>query len=422
MYVEIKSPSGTKKYVYLKRSVRVGSKVKHITVERYGELSKLESMHPGFVEHLSKLCAEGSPDLFSSKMLAFDRNIKQAIAHATDSDEGSHKDEHDAQEESAKGSSLPPHKVAMQEALDPAMKMQSSSMLFLKPQTSLNRNDQQLLLDTYAPHLNLINKVASDDAQAAGDDALEVYVPEGLIDAVVVAAGVGKRMGSSIPKQYLKLDDKCILEHTVLKLLSSPYIRRVVLVLSAEDEYFKNTCLSDLERVKVVNGGKERVDSVLCGLGAVETSWCLVHDAARPLISLDDIEQLLFSVAHGVGSGYSGGLLVSKVADTLKKSVRPDSSKRSLKLGAPSVAVKKTVDRSRMYRAQTPQLFRTKELTSAISRALADKQNITDEASAMELDNKKVLLIEGSPLNFKVTEPSDLLIVKALLSYCAPKC
>ena len=279
--------------------------------------------------------------------------------------------------------------------------------------------------------------------------------PLGFIDAVVVAAGVGKRMGATVPKQYLQLDGKSVLEHTVLKLLSSPYVARVIVVLSADDPYFKYTCLGDLQRVVTTTGGKERVDSVLAGLHAVQTPWVLVHDAARPLVMLRDIEKLVLSVAVGVSDyHFAGGILGCPVADTLKARVgsavlTPAAEAAASGAGAAAAAqsaatqaqdiaqqvqaalapeqaatsgadlhlsvIGGTVDRSSMYAAQTPQLFAVADLIAAIESAQSKGAPLTDESSALEFMGKAVLLVTGSPLNFKLTTPSDLLLMQSLL-------
>lgn len=474
MYVEVKSPSGGKKYVYLKRSVRVGKKIKHITVERYGELQKLERMYPGFVDQLTRMCQEGCHQVFLRKLLSFERGIARALSEDYDyvgkglDEKPQHKFFNDLVPVPFKNISSPvqdinaalpsyffkpsPNEINNKNTdsdyiesrgvnftklydsnFDIDMLCDSeegkhvASILFSKPVTRLFADQQEVLAHTYAPNYEfggldeLINMFKAYSAYPAFSGngikpiERECLYPIGFVDAVVVAAGVGKRMGTSVPKQYLKIDDKCILEHTVLKLLISPYIRSIVLVLSPEDSFFKFTCLGDLNNVRVVHGGQERVDSVLAGLAAVETPWALVHDAARLMVSLFDIENLLYSVACGQSAGFSGGLLVSKVADTLKLSDHSGDTAGTFP------AVKQTVDRNRMYRAQTPQLFKTDELSEAINNALETKTvAITDEASAMESLGHKVMLVEGSPLNFKITEPADFLMIKALMSYCAP--
>lgn len=262
--------------------------------------------------------------------------------------------------------------------------------------------------------------------------------PLGLIDAVVVAAGLGKRMGSIVPKQYIKLGCYTILEHTVLKLLSSPYVAQVIVVRADTDPFFETTCLGQLDRVRTVIGGKERVDSVLQGIKAAQHEWVMVHDAARPLVSLGDIERLVLSVAVGyTQDGYAGGLLSAKIADTLKKVQNSNNNTLNKEERISSIvyeelaqqkahnvvlenswqvaSVDQTIDRSLMYAAQTPQMFIRDTLINAIIQAQQYNFAVTDEASAMEFCGAKVMVVEGSKLNFKLTTPDDLLLLKSLV-------
>lgn len=477
MYVELKTPPGGKKYVYLKRSVRDGEKIRHMTVERYGEQQKLEDLYPGFVDQLTQLSEEGSHLVLQRKLISLDRKFDNALeqdyefvfktkaeptqfvcfdnlvaipcrnlvtwnqqqgedgsplltTHTSSIDDGGAAAQALGyiQVKGVNFKAAYSSKFDIDMLFDTPEAKHIASLEYSQPVTRLFADQQEVLAHTYAPNYEfgvLDELIASTPAYSSypafsGKDLLpverECLYPVGFVDAVVVAAGVGKRMGSAIPKQYLKVDDKCILEHSVLKLLICPYVRRVILVLSPEDEYLKFTCLGDLKDVTVVHGGEQRVDSVLAGLAAVETPWAIVHDAARPLLSIFDVERLMYSVACGQAAGFSGGLLVSKVADSLKLSDHGEDSTGTFP------AVKQTVDRNRMYRAQTPQLFKTEELKKAIAKALTTKPgSVTDEASAMELTGNKVMLVEGSPLNFKITEPADYLMLKALMSYCVPK-
>lgn len=307
-------------------------------------------------------------------------------------------------------------KKAIKSALTKGLVTSESYDLLEEARSNLNKQEQLQIAQCYLNDEDNINDViAPSILSSAVDESLllkpkyQLCLKRGIVDAVVVAAGIGSRMGAAVPKQYLKLGNKTILEHTVLKLLCCPYVRQVVLVLNKQDSYFQHTCLASLSSIKTVVGGQERVDSVLQGLSAVESKWCLVHDAARPFVSFDDLEQLLFKVALGVVHGYCGGILACKVADTLKKQETNDLSQFDLP------TIDKSIDRSHLYRAQTPQLFNTYELSYAIKHALQFKSALTDEASALEAVNRKVLLVPGSECNFKITEPSDLLMAQALL-------
>ena len=142
---------------------------------------------------------------------------------------------------------------------------------------------------------------------------------------IVPAAGVGKRMQANCPKQYLTINGKTILTHTLDKLLSHPRINQVVLALSENDQYFDGSDFENHKNVIRVNGGKERVDSVLSGLSVVDVEkfpWVLVHDAARPCLSHSDIDKLLDSCL----AENCGGLLAAPVRDTMKRGFSTEST------------------------------------------------------------------------------------------------
>ncbi len=225
-------------------------------------------------------------------------------------------------------------------------------------------------------------------------------MPSFKIDVVIPAAGVGSRVGATIPKQYIKLDDKCILEHTILKVMCSKYINNIIIVIGEKDDFFSKLEIAKSNRIKVCIGGAERVNSVLSGIYKTTTDYVMVHDAARPLIRVDDIDKLC---KECINSKCDGGLLVSKVSDTLKQ--------------AKDSVVIKTIDRDDKYRALTPQLFKRDLLISAIEDGLKNNINITDEASAMEFKGHKVKIVEGHGDNFKITTKDDLFIAKAILAY-----
>lgn len=216
------------------------------------------------------------------------------------------------------------------------------------------------------------------------------------IVAVIPAAGVGSRMQADRPKQYLKLGEKTILEHTTESLLSHPKIERVVIAISANDAYFDSLHLSS-KRITVVEGGKERADSVLNGIASLsENTWALVHDAARPCIEEADITALL-DVMHN--DDVVGGILASPVRDTMKRALATNDSVE---------IIAHTEERTNLWHALTPQLFPAGLLKQALQDGLEKGANITDEASAMELAGHKVAMISGSPANIKVTHPADL--------------
>ena len=219
---------------------------------------------------------------------------------------------------------------------------------------------------------------------------------------IVPAAGVGKRMKTLQPKQYLTIDNQTVLEHTVERLLTHPAIDKVIIAIGSEDEYYATTQLIQLKNVSTVVGGKERVDSVLAGLKAIninEYPWVLVHDAARPCVSHNDISALISQCIQL----NNGGLLATPIRDTIKR-----SNNNNL--------VRETVDREQLWHALTPQLYPTSILLQAIETALANNISITDEASAIEYLGQESLLVEGSGDNIKITRPDDLHLAEFILA------
>ncbi len=233
--------------------------------------------------------------------------------------------------------------------------------------------------------------------------------------SVVPAAGVGQRMAANVPKQYLSLAGKTIIEHSVGRLCAHPRIEGVCVVVSANDGWWPDLPIASAAGVMRADGGAERCHSVLNGLRALaghasrdasSSDWVLVHDAARPCIHADDIDALL-AVADDVDA--IGGILAHPVRDTMKRA-RPQG-----KRGTP-LAITTTVDRDQLWHAFTPQMFRLGLLEQALSDALANDILVTDEASAMEAAGFAPLLVEGRADNIKVTRPEDLALAEFYLS------
>lgn len=219
--------------------------------------------------------------------------------------------------------------------------------------------------------------------------------------AVVPAAGIGSRMQTECPKQYLHIGDKTILEHAVASLIAHPRVGQVIVALSPNDTYFSSLPLATHPRVTVVTGGKQRADSVLAGLQAAgDAEWVLVHDAARPCLHRDDLNNLLAITA----SSKVGGILAAPVRDTMKR-------------GEPGKElIAHTVDREDLWHALTPQLFPLELLRSCLLRALDEGATITDEASALEYCGFHPELISARADNIKVTRPEDLALAAFYLT------
>lgn len=230
--------------------------------------------------------------------------------------------------------------------------------------------------------------------------------------AVVPAAGVGKRMQSAIPKQYLPLNGRPVLEHTLNQLLANESIEGLVIALQEDDGYWEDISIETDKPVIRAPGGKERADSVLSALDtlmqlegssedASETLWVMVHDAVRPCVRQEDIDKL----AAEVGDDANGGLLALPVRDTMKRQ----------KAGSDSF-VSETVDRENLWHALTPQYFQAKALKAALERGLEQGLAITDEASAMEFAGFSPRLVSGHEDNIKITRPADLQLASLYLS------
>lgn len=206
-------------------------------------------------------------------------------------------------------------------------------------------------------------------------------------------------MQSDIPKQYLKLNDRPVIEHTINRLLTLPQVKGIVVSLQADDPYWPDINIAHDKPVIIAPGGAERCNSVMNALQELasrpeykpDTSWVLVHDAVRPCVSLTDIEHLI-DVAAGTESG---GLLAMPVRDTMK---RQDNAQ----------CVQQTIDRSGLWHALTPQLFACARLSAALASALADGFMVTDESSAMEHAGYRPRLVPGREDNIKITRPGDL--------------
>lgn len=237
--------------------------------------------------------------------------------------------------------------------------------------------------------------------------------------ALICAAGVGARAGGDVPKQYQLINDQPMLWHTLRAFVDCPELARVYVVISPNDDWFADRVallLAEsawLERVVVLPvGGVSRAESVRNGLAELDANladeqeaWVMVHDAARPCVSGQAVLRLRdavwsraqqMSVASGEWHSI-GGILALPVTDTIKQTT--DGSH-----------IKKTVDRSVLWAAQTPQMFTVSHLYNALCDALTDAdvaQTITDEASVMEWAGYSPLLVRGEARNLKVTYPQD---------------
>ncbi|WHL24932.1 MAG: 2-C-methyl-D-erythritol 4-phosphate cytidylyltransferase [Candidatus Blochmannia vicinus] len=221
------------------------------------------------------------------------------------------------------------------------------------------------------------------------------------ITAILPAAGTGKRMNSILPKQYCTIGDKTLLEHSISTLLYQSCIRRCIVVINAQDRWFKKLSIACDPRISVVIGGKTRADSVMAGLQHVKKSiWVIVHDAVRPCLHPED----LFRLFEITKFSQVGGILAIPICNTIKQTYCGTNF------------VRYTLDRNNLWHALTPQLFNYNLLKSCLKKALKNRVIITDEASALEYCGYTSILIQGRSDNIKVTYQNDLKLAKFYLS------
>lgn len=218
------------------------------------------------------------------------------------------------------------------------------------------------------------------------------------VHLLLPAAGSGRRFGADRAKQYHPILGKPLIEWT-LGAWQTPVISgRRILIVQPQDQDIQRLAPKYPE-YHLVEGGQERMDSVLAGLKALaadDDDWVLVHDIARPCVRPEDIAALV----ERCQSTGTGGLLATPLTDTVKRCHQGQVS---------------TLDRSELWAAQTPQCFRFKPLLAALEDAQRQQHLITDEASAMEWAGHPVQLIAGSRDNIKLTHPEDAIMIEAIL-------
>lgn len=224
--------------------------------------------------------------------------------------------------------------------------------------------------------------------------------------AVIPAAGSGVRMGSSIPKQYLSLAGRTVIEHVLAVFLAESRITGITVAVAADDPYWQRYLTRPQAKpVRVAHGGEERAHSVLNALMTLrdelaDDDWVLVHDAVRPCLHPRDLEKL---VQRGNDDAV-GAILAVPLADTVK---RVDADQH----------VVETPARGGLWRAFTPQMFRYRLLMEALEECIRSGQVPTDEAAAMERQRHTVRVVEGRSDNIKITRPDDIALAEAILAY-----
>jgi 2-C-methyl-D-erythritol 2,4-cyclodiphosphate synthase/2-C-methyl-D-erythritol 4-phosphate cytidylyltransferase len=252
--------------------------------------------------------------------------------------------------------------------------------------------------------------------------------PARRVWAIVPAAGSGQRFAAGTsgqaPKQYTALLGRSLLEWTLGPLLAEPRVHAVVVVLAAGDAHWPAVAAAlNSSKLKTARGGVHRQDSVLSGLEALSEhaapdDWILVHDAARPCLSREDLRSLLDALDKDAHC--AGAVLAAPIVDTVKRQWEGGAAQAgaahagTAQAAAPVADL--TVDRQGLWRALTPQVFKFTQLRAALEAAAREGITVTDESQALERLGVRATLVPGSPFNIKVTRATDLSVAAQVLT------
>jgi 2-C-methyl-D-erythritol 4-phosphate cytidylyltransferase len=223
--------------------------------------------------------------------------------------------------------------------------------------------------------------------------------------AIIPAAGIGTRMQNTLPKQYLTLNNQEVIVHSINKLLSTKIFSKIIVVLAPTDNYFQKLNIANNNHIITTIGGSQRYNSVLNGIKKIQQTqkyslndWVLVHDAARPCLTKQDIT-LLINKLH---NDTTGGILGYPASDTIKIVDQQHN-------------IQSTPDRSVLWHAVTPQMFRMGVLLESLEYCIKQNIAVTDEASAVESSGYNPKIFNGSVGNIKVTTQEDMLLAEYYL-------
>lgn len=222
--------------------------------------------------------------------------------------------------------------------------------------------------------------------------------------AIIPAAGKSSRYSAEVPKQFMKLDGRTVLEISLRPLLDFSECIGICVLIPPEDRYHKALDLIDNSKIFITEGGSSRIKSVANGIKFWEQSdvsydYFLIHDAVRPCLRSSDVQLVLEAIDNEV----DGVVLGIPCSDTIKRV----SIKESIILS--------TLDRAEIWRAFTPQVFKKEVLVKNITEENLNKE-FTDEASLVEANGGKLKMVQGSKDNIKLTFSEDLNLIKSILS------
>jgi len=220
--------------------------------------------------------------------------------------------------------------------------------------------------------------------------------------AIIVAGGKGERMGPDVDKAFLSLGAKPVLVYSLLAFEKCPDVDEVILVVRKE-RVEAARCAAQMfgckKVIKIVAGGNHRQQSVANGLAEISegAEVVAVHDGARPCVTPDLISETIKSACQ-----YGSGVAAVKITDTVKEVEK-------------GMTISQTIDRTKLWRVQTPQAFKVALLRKAFEMVTKKKLKVTDEASSVEMICDNVRLVQSSSSNIKITSPDDLVLAAALM-------
>ena len=232
--------------------------------------------------------------------------------------------------------------------------------------------------------------------------------------AIIPAAGVGQRMGVGSAKQYVSIADTTVIQASLSCFLHHPKISAITVALHKEDQVWSKLNFSTEKPIYTVIGGETRAHSVQLALRRImreaeDDDFVLVHDAARPCLQFSDLDKLI----HSLFEDDVGGILAAPVSDTIKQA--KTKSAKTLQPNSDNLVIASTIDRSDLWRALTPQMFRVAMLDKALKYCFENGIQITDEASALEALGLNVKLVQGREDNIKVTHAEDIALAEAII-------
>ena len=222
---------------------------------------------------------------------------------------------------------------------------------------------------------------------------------------IVPAAGSGDRFSDDVPKQFLTIGDKSILDLSIEPLLDFSECLGICIVVAPDDQYHKSLKICENPKISIIEGGITRMSSVTNGVlfwkdSGLSFKNILVHDSVRPCLRSSEVRVLLESMSV---TDIDGVILGSSCSDTVKEINKKDLS------------IRRTLDRERLWTAFTPQIFKKEVLFNATIENTHDDKIFTDEASLVEVNGGKLKMIQGSKDNLKITLPEDINLAKSIL-------